>query len=399
MAARLRAAALLAVTLALSDSRAQEPARAPANALESPAQPTRGSVNGQILRITADGERPVAQQWVIVHGIGGSGGRALDSVRTAADGSFRLTYPRTDSTAQFFVSTVHHGIAYVSGVLPPDAGADEATISVFDTTSAPIPLVVRGRHVLVFAPADNPQRRVAEIYELSNDSTVTRVTRDGQAPIWSATVPDGLEEFSSGPELMSNESIRLEQGRVAAYAPVAPGLKRIAFTYALAPAAFPARFPIDHPTDVFEILIEDREAVVEGAGLEETAPANIEGRVFRRFQAQSVGPPTMVTVSVPRAPAAPRGTNFVLVVAVGVVAVAALAFALRRSRRRVIAVAAPIISPTESEIDALARRIASLDAAFESGAAPSDAERAEYERERARLKRQLADRLAAQSRA
>ena len=391
------AAALLAGSLALTSASAQAPLPPPANAPPAPAGTTRGSVTGQILRITADGDRPLARQWVIVHGIGQSGGRALDSARTTADGSFRLEYPRTDSTAQFFVSTVHHGIAYVSGVLPPDAGTDEATISVFDTTSAPVPLVVRGRHVLVFAPTDNPRRRVAEIYDLSNDSTVTRIARDGQGPIWTASVPDGVEEFSSGPELMSNESIRLEQGRVAAYAPVAPGLKRIAFTYALSPAAFPARFPIDHPTDVFEILVEDRNAIVAGAGLEETAPSNIEGRVFRRFQAQTLGPPTVVTVSVPRAPAAPRGTNVALVGAVGVIAVGALVFALRRSRRRVTAVPAPVLPATESEIDALARAIASLDATFERTVAPSDAERAAYERERDRLKRQLADRLAAQS--
>lgn len=358
---------------------------------------TRGSVSGQVVRVTPQGDRPVARQWVIVHGIGEGGGRALDSVRTTANGSFRFAYPRADSTAQYFISTVHHGIAYVSGVLPPDAGVDEATLSVFDTTSAPVPLVVRGRHILLFAPDDNPRRRVAEIYDISNDSTVTRIARDGQPPIWSATVPARIEEFSSGPEVMSNESIRLEEGRVAAYAPVAPGLKRIAFTYALPPDAFPARFAIDHPTDVFEILVEDRDAVVAGPGLEETAPSNIEGRLFRRFQAQSIAPPSVVTVTVPRASAAPRGTNVALVVLVGAIAVGALAFALRRSRSRVVSSPAPVAQALESDTEALAREIAALDAAFERSPAPTASERATYERERERLKRQLADRLAARS--
>ena len=356
---------------------------------------TQGSVTGQVVRVTPTGERPVARQWVIVHGIGAAGGRAIDSVRTGSNGAFRIAYPRTDTTAQYFISTVHHGIAYVSGVLSAAATADEATLSVFDTTSAPIPLVVRGRHILVFAPADNPRRRVAEIYDISNDSTVTRIARDGQPPIWTAGLPARAEEFSSGPEVMSNESIVLEQGRVAAYAPVAPGLKRIAFTYALPPEAFPARFPIDHATDVFELLIEDREGVVAGPGLEETAPTNIEGRVFRRFQAQTVAPPAVVTVSVPRAPAPSRRTNVGLVIALGVISAAAIAFALRRSRsRRLVLQAPPVAIALESEADRLAREIAALDAAFEQGER-SDMERATYQRERDLLKRRLAERLAA----
>ncbi len=330
---------------------------------------------------------------MIVHGIGADGGRALDSVRTGTNGSFRLAYPRTDSTAQFFVSTVHHGIAYVSSILPPAAGIEEATLSVFDTTSDPVPLIVRGRHVLVFAPTDSPLRRVAEIYDISNESAVTRIAREGQAPIWTATVPDGITEFSSGPELMSNETIRLEQGRVAAYTPVAPGLKRIAFAYALPADAFPARFTVDHATDVFEILIEDRDAVVEGPGLEETAPSNIEGRLFRRFQAQSIAPPSIITVTVPRAAAAPRGTNTALVIAVAALAIGALVFALRRSRPRAVVVASPA-APIDSDVDVLAREVAALDAAFERLPAPSDADRERYRSERDRLKRQLADRLA-----
>ena len=391
-----RGAAVLLATLVFGPAAGQAQVdSAPPRQMASGA--TRGSVIGQVLRVTAEGERPVTRQWVVVHGIGASGGRAVDSTRTGSDGSFRLTYDRGDSTAQYFLSTVHHGIAYVSGVLSPTAGADEATLSVFDTTSLPVPLVVRGRHILLFAPDDEPRRRVAEIYELSNDGTLTRIARDGQPPIWSAGLPAGVEEFSSGPEMMSDEAIRLEEGRVAAYAPVAPGVKRIAFTYALPPEAFPVRFPIDHPTDVFEILIEDREAVVSGPGLEESAPSNIEGRVFRRFQAQSVAAASAVTVTVPPAPPAPRGTNVALVAAVGVIAVGALLFALRRSRRRVVVAPVAPAAAVESEADALARQIAALDASFEQREAPTEAERSAYELERQRLKQRLAERLAGSS--
>ena len=338
-------------------------------------------------------ELPVRGQWVVLHGVGASGGSAIDSVRTAASGTFRFRYRRSaDSTTQYFVSTVHHGIAYVSGVLPPVASPDDATLTVFDTTSAPVHLTVRGRHILVFAPADGPRRRVAEIFDLSNDTTVTRVTSAQGPPVWTATLPTGFEEFSSGPELSSGESIRVVNGRVAAFSPVAPGLKRLAFTYALAPSAFPASFLIEDATGLVEVLVEDPQAQVAGGGLIEMSPTAIEGRTFRRFQAQDVAAASVLTVTVPPAPQAPRSPNLALVVIVASVMVIALLVALRRGGRasrlpRVIA------GPRESETDALAREIAELDAAFDHATA-TDAARTEYEQRRGILKRRLAERLA-----
>ncbi len=350
-------------------------------------------VDGRILRVTDAGERPVRGQWVILHGVGAGGGRAIDSVRTGDAGTFRIRYERSaDSTTQYFVSTVHHGIAYVSGVLPPDASPDDATLTVFDTTSAPVRLTVRGRHILVFAPADGPRRRIAEIFDLSNDTSVTRVGTNEETPVWTGTIPTGFEEFSSGPELTSNESIRVVNGRVASFSPIAPGLKRLAFTYSLAPAAFPASFLIEAPTGLLEVLLEDPQAQVTGGGLAEVSPTAIEGRTFRRFQAQDVGAPSVVTVTVPALPRPRRTPTLALIVVVASVMVIALLVALRRSGRAPRrAVVAPL--PRESETDTLAREIAELDAAFDRGGA-SDAERIQYEQRRAILKRRLAERLA-----
>src|SRR5687768_11805190 len=115
---------------------AQPPAPG-AQAADSGASPTLpGRVAGQVLRVTTSGERPVPRQWVVLHGIGLAGGAAIDSTQTSASGEFRMRYTRgADSTMQYFVSTVHHGIAYVSGILPPDADTDAATLVVYDTTS------------------------------------------------------------------------------------------------------------------------------------------------------------------------------------------------------------------------------------------------------------------------
>jgi hypothetical protein len=354
-----------------------------------------GRINGRILRVTPAGERPVPRQWVVVHGVGSGGGRPIDSTRTSAAGEFRLRYPRSDdSTTQYFVSTVHHGIAYVSGILPPDASGDEATLTVFDTTSAPVHLTVRGRHILVFAPADVPRRRVAEIYDLSNDTTLTRVTPDGGPPVWTGVIPTGFEEFSSGPEVSSNETIRIVDGKVAAFAPVAPGLKRLAFTYSLPPAAFPASFLVDEPTQLLELLLEDQHAELTGAGLTEMSPTTIEGRTFRRFQAQDVPAMAVVTIRVPAAPVSRDMPRTALVIAIGTVMVVALILAFLRRGGTRASPSAPV-RVSEDPAEALAREIAELDSVYANGTDRSDAEREAYERRRAVLKRELAQRLAA----
>jgi hypothetical protein len=374
---------------------AQPPAAAPTQPAPTAAQVLEGNVAGQVLRVTADGERPVAQQWVVLHGIGAAGGRAIDSSQTASTGAFRMRYARgADSTMQFFVSTVHHGIAYVSGILPLVAKADDATLTVYDTTSAPLPLAVRGRHLLVFAPAGGPSRRVAEIYDLSNDTTLTRVTTDSGPPVWTGAIPAGFDEFSSGPEISSNEAIRVVDGRVAAFAPVAPGLKRLAFTYALPPKAFPAVFVIEQPTQLLEVLLEDQQGAIEGGGLTEVSPSTIEGRTFRRFQAQDVAAGSVVTVRVPAVPLGRDARTVVPIVIIAGVMVIALIFAMRRHKRRAAAAATPIPLPHEDPTEALARQIAELDADFARRADTGAEDRADYERRRSVLKRQLADRLA-----
>jgi hypothetical protein len=332
---------------------------------------------------------------VVLHGIGPGGGEALDSARTSGSGEYRIRYARSvDGTVQYFVSTVHHGIAYVSGAMPPAASPDDATLTVFDTTSAPVPLEARGRHIIVFARSEGPRHRVAEIYDLTNDTIVTRVVQPGGPPVWTAVLPAGAQDFSSGPEIGSNEVIRIVDGRVAAFAPVAPGLKRIAFTYALPPEAFPVSFPVEEPTEIVEVLVEDEGADVSGAGLAEVTPTNIEGRMFRRFQAQGVPALAVITVSVPFVPPPPGAATPVLVAVVAMVMIVALVVGLRRSRATAPAHASTSPVSPESEVDSLARRIAELDAAFELAPSHTADEQLRYRQQREVLKRQLSERLA-----
>src|SRR5688572_9044333 len=100
--------ALVALLIGGTSIGAQPPAAAPdaPAAPVGPGQGGEGRVAGRVVRVTATGERGVPRQWVVLHGIGASGGRAIDSVQTSVDGDYRLRYARaSDSTMQYFVST------------------------------------------------------------------------------------------------------------------------------------------------------------------------------------------------------------------------------------------------------------------------------------------------------
>jgi hypothetical protein len=110
-------------------------------------------VDGRIVRGTREGPLPIANQWVVLHRVGPDASGPLDSIRTEAAGRYHLRYRTSgDSTALYFVSTSYGGVAYFTSPLRgPAVNGDDATITVFDTTSGPVAVKLGGRHVIVCA--------------------------------------------------------------------------------------------------------------------------------------------------------------------------------------------------------------------------------------------------------
>ena len=117
----------------------------------------------------------------------------MDSLRTDAHGQYTFRYqPRGAADAVYFVSASYDGIAYFSQPLgQPVARGPDAEITVFDTTSQPVPIRIRGRHLIVSAPGAGGSRTVVEVFELSNDSSVTLVSpgTSGDRPTWHTAIP------------------------------------------------------------------------------------------------------------------------------------------------------------------------------------------------------------------
>lgn len=349
------------------------------------------SVSGRVTTPTPDRQVPVPGVMVTLHRVGTDWSGAVDSVRTDAQGRYALSYRRAVADdAIYFAAAVYRGIAYFSNPLQSAIISGEAgEIAVFDTTSHAVEFHVQGHHVVVSAPRPDGVRDVVEVWELSNDTTVTVVGKDSLSPIWSAPLPPGATNVAGGQGDVSASAIVQKGDRVTLLAAFGPGVKQLSYAYSLASSAFPLEIPVGAPTGVLEILLEEPTATVSGGGLLPQPTATTSGRTFKRLLAQSVPPGEVVRIAVPATTATTRTRVLVwLAGTIVLVMIVALARALmvRRTAPRAIVTQAPPMR------DTLLASIAALDARKERGDPTLDD--ATYASERAALKVHLSALLA-----
>lgn len=279
---------------------------------------------------------PVPNVMVMLHRVGSDRAGPLDSMRADEKGHYQFRFVRSgDQRAIYFVSASYGGVAYFT---PPLAHAtvkgEEAEIAVFDTTSGPVPISSRGHHVIVSAVDANGMRSVTEVYELANDSSVTRVASPANGDeVWSAAVPSQATEFQVSQGDIPSQAVRFERGKARVFAPIAPGLKQLAFNYSIPASAFPLSIPIVRDTQILEVLIEDEKGTVTGAKLSEKPPVALERRSFRRFLADDVPANSVSVIDLPAA-AGTRNIDPRYMIALTALIGAAMVFALARALRR-----------------------------------------------------------------
>ena len=344
-------------------------------------------VTGHVLRPAADSMGGVDGTWVVLHRVGSDRAGPIESARTVRDGSFSIQYtPSGAEDAIYFVSATHDGIAYFSPPLDTGRLIDDAELAVFDTTSAPVPIHVRGHHIVVTAPDASGKREIVEVFELANDSTLTRVAA-GDVPVWSSALPDGAADVRVGQGDLSEDAIRTDSGRVRVYAPLAPGLKQLSYAYRMSARQFPLSRPVEGRGGVLEVLLEEPNATATAPGLRRVDPVTVESRTFNRFLAQEVAQAGgVVRIEVAGSVLGVRRVWIIVIVAS--IAAAMLLLFLRFTQRS--SSAAPAPSAVERPVERLAREIAELDARMERMPSTDEAGRDAYAQRRAELKRALA---------
>ena len=358
------------------------------------AQQTQREVHGRVLRAGPKSAPPFAGAWVTLHRVATDHAGPLDSVRTDASGryTFRYMTAPADSAAIYFVSSTYAGIAHFTTKLQGRiVTGDAAELMVFDTTSAPVPITVRGRHVIVTAPDSTRSRSIVEVYELSNDSSVIRVAGAANRPTFETLLPDGASGARGGDGDISAESATFSNGKVQVFAPLAPGVKQFSFSYRLPGAQRSLTIAVPVPTAVVEVLVEDIAGTAVGGGVKAMPAATIDGRRFNRFLAQDVAANSVIEIH------APTHGGFVVSLRTAIIFVAIGALLLLMLSRGYIRRSRLFGAPVGNSVDAdvLARQIAILDDAFEKISQPSARQRADHYEARARLKARLTASLAA----
>jgi hypothetical protein len=349
-------------------------------------------VEGLVVRPGGDSARtphPAPGVWVTLHRVGAGSAGPLDSTRTDAAGRYTIRYPRADGdSAVFFVSARYATITYFSA--PIQAGhvtGDAAQLVVYDTTSRTDQLRLRGRHVIVGALDSTRRHPVVEVFEVANEGEAT-VVSDGTRPTWQMAVPAQAQDFRLVSGEISPEAVTADSAAVRVFAPIAPGIKQLSFSYSMPIAGFPMTLPLGAPSPLLEVLVEGGEGSASGAALAPSDTVQIEGRTFRRFLASDAPASGVVRITMPAPPADRRRVYVVgILLAVGLL----MLLALGRSVRRPVATPLGWNGELGPEPEELARRIAALDTAFQRRRDPTAEERQEYERLRGGLKAQLTE--------
>ena len=356
--------------------------------------PSPASVTGRVVIPSPQREIPVRGVVVTVHRVGSDSAGPLDSVRTDAAGRYTIRYRRFGSEdALYFAAAVYRGIAYFTAPLRgAQTTGDEAEITVFDTSSHPVTLGIQGHHIVVSAARPDGARDVVEVYELSNDTTVTLVGHDSLAPVWSAPIPADAIDFAAGQGDVAASALTRSGGRVLLVAPFGPGVKQLSFSYVLKDGAFPLRLSLQRQTGVLEVLLEEQGAQARGTSLRAQGTVTTQGRTFKRFLASGAPAGETIRIDVPTAAAATRtGVLIGLAITIALAMAAALTRALlhRAPRSRSPLASAPVTA------ESLVAAIAALDARHEGGDVALV--EAHYVADRAALKAQLAATLAAEN--
>jgi hypothetical protein len=263
--------------------------------------------------------------WVTLHRVGTDRAGPLDSTRTSASGRYIFTYHRSGAPdAIYFTSSLYGGVAYLSKPLQSEkTEGDAAEIDVFDTTSRAVPMTVRGRHLILSAAQVGGERGVTEVFDLSNDSSVTRIAA-GDAlneSVWSAILPTGAHHPAAVQGDLPADGVKFADGRAMVYSPMAPGMKQLVYSYTLSSDAL----------SVLEVLVEEPRVTVQGARLREVRPVAVDGRSFRRYIASDVPANAVITISAPKLDASVNVWYVAgLTIVIGGAMTAALARAVRR---------------------------------------------------------------------
>jgi len=338
---------------------------------------------GRVMVVQGSDTVPVGRTPVVLHRVGRSAQGPVDTALTDLRGRFRFRYA-ADTGSVFLLSAGFAGIEYFSTALQATPSAPDTGLVLFvSDTSSTTPIAVASRHIVISQPDQNGLRPALEIVVLQNNGPRTRVAGDSASPVWVGRLPGGAAGAQAGNGDYSPDALVFRGDSVVLFAPVAPGDKQVIYTYSLPPNPGRVRVPMLDSVAALNVLLEEQDVPVHGAGLTRAGPQTIENRTFMQWNGPAPGG------SVLEIGFSGGLGRWLLPALVSLVAVTLFLLTFRTLRRTSPSPAA------EPLLDQLAR----LDARYAGREAETPpAEWTNYQQERARLKARLTEGLAPKDR-
>ncbi len=337
------------------------------------------AVLGQVVRVAGSDSVPLVGAVVTLHRVTFDGGEPVDSVITNSNGAYRFSGVEFDSLALFVTSAEYAGIAYFTGAINQEAVAAAELMLVYDTSSVLPSIGIAQRHVVVSPTESGEEIGVLEMVIVENVGALTRVSPDSVAPVWSTRIPSQAFQFQVGQSEINQLSITRRGNEVVVVAPLPPGRRQIVYSYMLPRTVESVDFEIDQPVSDINFLIDVRSFGVIKGEINSLGEQEIGNERYSHFQGSDLRAGTPLELAFPGAPTNPEDlvSWLVALATAGMVLAAWLAW-----HRRSVAVPVAAAPPGQT----LAARIAAMDRQFESLDAPTDDQRASYQKQRAEMK-------------
>lgn len=202
------------------------------------------------------------------------------------DDSGVFTFPLVpDENARFtvfFVTAEYLSVRYFGQPVHLTDPSEGYTVAVFDTTSTPSAPVRINRRDVVLIPQENLSWEVNEIISILNPDERAVVSQSG-LPTLEITIPEDAANFQAGEGDILPHEVSIMQNRVLLLTPVIPGRRDLFIRYRLPAEPTDAGFPIDQPTDTFNLYVEQPSHLTAVEGLSSTQMIDVEGDQFLQY--------------------------------------------------------------------------------------------------------------------
>lgn len=327
---------------------------------------------------------PAAAGPVVLHRVTTETQGEVDSVTTGPDGAFTFRLPAVPDPERgdvYFASLRHHGILYFGGAITLAVQLDSLyEIQAFDTLSvapegATFPVQVRNTFL---EPSDGGWQ-VTDLLQIRNDGDHTLVAREGGV-VWRYPLAVGSRGHELG-QGNAADAVAFEGEDLVVRTPIGPGERLFVVRYLLDDPFI--ELPMPGTTEVVELLVREPAPPLTTGALTAVESVELEaGSTYRRYTG------TDLSETVVRFREGERTGRFPVEWIAVLLALVLAGFGVAAASR-----AAPVSEPAaEAETQSrhsLVLEIARMDEAYESLSAPSEEERAAYQRRRRDLLRRL----------